>query len=48
MEDSNIRVLPKVCEKCKDLIFASDIEVSVKYDMKKSDFIYFCDKCKVK
>ena len=44
--DSNIRVLPRVCPHCKDLIFASPIERLYEYDKKKNVFIEVCKKCK--
>jgi len=47
--DSNVRVLPRVCVECKDLIFTtSPIERLYQYDKKKSEFIEVCKKCKDK
>ena len=42
----NIRVLPRVCDKCKDFIFTPKSEQIIDYDRKKSDLIEVCRKCK--
>lgn len=44
--DENIRVLPHVCGRCKDLILPPFDYYAEFKDGLRNDFVYVCDKCR--
>jgi len=46
MEESNIRVLPHVCQRCKDLILPPFENLREFKDNKSEETVEVCRKCK--